>query len=53
MVCKFYYLYYFKFLVINISFLFNIILFFILVLKYKIEDFVEILLGLMKEVKDY
>lgn len=53
MVCKFYYLYYFKFLVINISFLFNNILFFILVLKYKIEDFVEILLGLMKEVKDY
>lgn len=53
MVCKFYYLYYFKFLVINISFLFNIILFFILVLKYKIEDFVEILLGLAKEVKDY
>lgn len=53
MVCKSYHLHHFKFLVINTSFLFNIILLSTLASKYKTEDLVEILLGPTKEVKDY
>lgn len=53
MVCKSYHLHHFKFLVINTSFLFNIILRSTLASKYKTEDLVEILLGPTKEVKDY